>query len=111
MRTSISDFNPPRDQLKLMLGHRLKNDPGGDDVQPVARMDADALPRRVLEGEPIGRRPPGRPKLRWRDCVRRDLELLDVPYPEMWMEHAQDRQWWRLLVAAAKGLDGRQLQE
>ena len=74
-------------------------------------MDADALPRRVLEGEPLGRRPPGRPKLRWRDCVRRDLELLDVPYPDMWMEHAQDRLWWRLLVAAAKGLDGLQLQE
>ena len=77
----------------------------------VARMDADALPRRVLEGEPLRRRPPGRPKLRWRDCVRRDLELLDVPYPEMWMEHAQDRTWWRLLVAAAKGPDGLQLQE
>ena len=41
MRTSISDLNPTRDQLKLMLGHRWKNDPGGDDVQPMTRMRSD----------------------------------------------------------------------
>ena len=77
----------------------------------VARMDADALPLLVLEGTPEGRRPPGRPKLRWSDCIRRDLEQLDVPHPERWMEHAQDRRWWRLLVAAAKDPGGLMLQE
>ena len=77
----------------------------------VARMDADALPRRVMEGAPIGRRPSGRPKLRWTDCVRQDLEKLDVPHPDQWMVHAQDRRWWRLLVAAAKDHAGLQLQE
>ena len=77
----------------------------------VARMAPESLLRRVFDGVPEGRRPVGRPRLRWTDCVRQDLERLNVPYPDQWMVHAQDRRWWRLLVAAAKDQPGLQLQE
>ena len=77
----------------------------------VARMAPDALRRRVLEGAPAGRRPVGRPRLRWSDCVKHDLELLEIADPERWMDYAQDRLLWRNLVAAAKDLNGLQLQE
>ena len=77
----------------------------------VARMPADSLLRRVLDGRPAGRRPPGRPRLRWTDCVRSDLALLGIPNPDDWMEMALDRQRWRTLVAAAKDHPGPQLAE
>ena len=77
----------------------------------VARMADDALPRRVLDGIPEGRRPLGRPRLRWSDCVKQDLQLLGVADPERWREMAQDRRRWRLLVAAAKDHPGPMLQE
>ena len=48
----------------------------------VARMDPERLPRKVMEGLPEGRRPPGRPRLRWSDTVRQDLQLLGVEDPE-----------------------------
>ena len=77
----------------------------------VARMDPDSLTRRVLDGRPAGRRPPGRPRLRWTDCVRNDLTLLDAPNPDDWMALAADRRRWRLLVEAAKDHPGPQLAE
>ena len=82
-----------------------------DGPRRVVRMDAAALPLRVLEGTPQGRRPAGQPKLRWRDYIQRDLEMLAVPHPERWMEHAQDRRWWRSLAAAAKDPGGLMLPE
>ena len=77
----------------------------------VARMDPNTLVRQVFDGVPEGRRPVGRPRLRWRDCVQQDLRLLGVQHPERWMEMAQSRGDWRTLVAAAKDHDGLQLLE
>ncbi|VVC32422.1 Reverse transcriptase domain [Cinara cedri] len=37
----------------------------------------DSLIRRVIEENPVGRRPLGRPRLRWKDCVRRDTETVE----------------------------------
>ena len=61
-------------------------------VGHVARMAAGSLPRTLLEGTPDGRRPPGRPKLRWEDCIKQDLALLGVDDPAGWRALAQDRQ-------------------
>ena len=47
----------------------------------VARREEGSLLGRVLEGRPEGRRPPGRPRMRWADCVRNDLRLLEVANP------------------------------
>ena len=77
----------------------------------VARMDEGSLLRRILDGRPEGRRPPGRPRLRWSDCVRNDLALLQVDNPDQWIVIAQDRRRWKLLVRAAKDHPGPPLPE
>lgn len=51
----------------------------------------------VLRNDPEGRRPPGRPKLRWKDQVRRDLRKLGRNE-----DQAQDREGWRQCVGEAK---------
>jgi hypothetical protein len=53
----------------------------------------------VLVGKPEGKRPLGRPKRRWEDNIKMDLK--DVGCEGMdWIELAQDRDMWRVLVKA-----------
>ena len=47
----------------------------------------------------ISRRPTGRPKTRWGDDVRKDIEKIKVPN---WKTLAQDRRRWKELVEKAK---------
>ena len=47
-------------------------------------------------GKPEGKRPLGRPRLRWEDNIKMDLQ--DVGVGGDWMELAQDRDRWRALV-------------
>ena len=68
----------------------------------VARMDEEAPCRKYLFGRPEGRRPVGRPRLRWGDLIVYDLRHLGVEHPEQWSHVAQDRRRWRGLVMAAK---------
>jgi hypothetical protein len=48
-------------------------------------------------GKPEGKRPLGRPRRRWEDNIRRDLQEVGGDYGN-WMERAQDRDRWRTLV-------------
>jgi hypothetical protein len=58
---------------------------------------------RVLVGKPEGKRPLGRPRRRWEDNIKMDLQ--DVGWGrEDWMELAQDRDGWRALVSTVKKL-------
>jgi len=34
------------------------------------------LVRQVIEEDPIGKRPLGRPRLRWEDCVKKDIRMI-----------------------------------
>jgi hypothetical protein len=49
----------------------------------------------------ISRRSRGRPKTRWVDGVRKDIQKLKVPN---WKALAQDRRRWKELVEKAKTL-------
>jgi len=51
---------------------------------------------RVLMGKPEGKRPLGRPRRRWEDNNKMDLQ--EVRGGGDWMELAQDRDRWRALV-------------
>jgi len=58
---------------------------------------------RVLVGEPEGKRPLGRPRRRWEDNIKMDLQ--EVGWGGMdWIELAQDRDRWRALVNAVMNL-------
>jgi hypothetical protein len=48
---------------------------------------------RVFVGKPEGRRPLGRPKLRWEYNIRMDLREVGCGFVG-WMELAQDRDRW-----------------
>jgi hypothetical protein len=56
---------------------------------------------RFLVGKPEGKSPLGRPRRRWGDNIRMDLE--EVGYGcEDWIGLAQDRDRWRALVSAVR---------
>ena len=50
-----------------------------------------------------GRRPLGKPRRRWEDNIRMDLEEIGVNAGN-WVDSAQDRNYWRALVNAALNL-------
>ncbi|XP_061728258.1 uncharacterized protein LOC133533309 [Cydia pomonella] len=61
----------------------------------VHRMDASRLPRQVMLGQIANaRRPVGRPKLRFKDCCKRDLICFDI-HPHNWESQAEMRPEWR----------------
>jgi hypothetical protein len=62
----------------------------------VARMGEGRGVYRVLVGKPEGKRPLGRPRHRWEDNIKMDLQ--DVGGAGDWMELAQDRDRWRAFV-------------
>ena len=57
----------------------------------------------ILAGKPIGRRPLGKPRRRWEDNIRIDLEDIGINAGN-WVDSAQDRNYWRALVNAAFNL-------
>jgi hypothetical protein len=58
---------------------------------------------RVLVGKPEGKRPLGRPKCRWKDNIRMDLQEVGCGGVD-WIGLAQDRDRWRALVNAVMNL-------
>ena len=65
----------------------------------VARMGEETGVYRVLVGKPEGSRPLGRPRRRWVDNIRMDLQEVGCGYMD-WIGLAQDRDRWRTLVSA-----------
>ena len=45
-----------------------------------------------------GKRPLGRPRRRWEDCIKTDLQEVGVGFGD-WMELAQERERWQALVS------------
>ena len=69
----------------------------------VARMEEGRSTFKILTGKPTGKRPLGRPKCRWEDNIRMDLEEIGINAGN-WVDSAQDRDYWRALVNAALNL-------
>ena len=69
----------------------------------VARMGEEREVYRILVGKPEGKRPLGRPRLRWMDNIRMDLQEVGCGYMD-WIGLAQDRDRWRTLVSAVMNL-------
>ena len=58
---------------------------------------------RVLVGKPEGKRPLGRPRRRWKNSIKMDLQEVGGGCWD-WMELAQDRDRWRALVSTVMNL-------
>jgi hypothetical protein len=65
----------------------------------VARMGEKRGAYWILVGRPEGRRPLGRPRRRWEDNIKTDLQKVGWGGIN-WIELAQDRDRWRALVNA-----------
>ena len=72
-------------------------------VGHVAHMGEERGVNRVLVGKPEGKRPLGRPRRRWVDNIRMDLQKVGCGYMD-WIGLAQDRDRWRTLVSAVMNL-------
>ena len=58
---------------------------------------------KILTGKPTGKRPLGRPRRRWEDNIRMDLQ--EIGFNEgNWVDSAQDRDYWKTHVNAALNL-------
>jgi hypothetical protein len=58
---------------------------------------------KVLVGKPEGKGPPGRPRRRWEDHIKMDLQEVGCGGID-WIGLAQDRDRWRAIVYAVMNL-------
>ena len=69
----------------------------------MARMEEGRVVHKVLVGEPEGKRPLGRPRRRWEDNIKMDLQEVGCGCMD-WIELSQDRDRWRAIVNAVMNL-------
>jgi len=69
----------------------------------VARMGEERGVYRVLVGKPEGKRPLERPRRRWVDNIRMDLQEVECGYMD-WIGLGQVRDRWQTLVSAVMKL-------
>ena len=69
----------------------------------VARVGEERGVNRVLVGKLEGRKTLGRPRRRWVDNIRMDLQEVGCVYMD-WIGLAQDRDRWRTLLSAVMNL-------
>jgi hypothetical protein len=67
----------------------------------VARMGEDRVVHKLLVGKPEGKRPLRRPRRRWEDNIKMNLQEVGG-CRGYWMELAQDRDRWRALVCTVR---------
>ena len=66
----------------------------------VGRMEEGRSAFKILTGKPTGKRPLGRPRRRWEDHIRMDLEEIGINTGN-WDDSTQDRNYWRAHMNAA----------
>lgn len=66
----------------------------------VERMDEERIPKRIMLARMEGNRRQGRPRNRWIDEVKKDLQQMRI---RNWKSTAKDRDEWRRIVLKAKG--------
>ena len=68
-----------------------------------SRMEKVRSAFKILASKPTRRRPLGRPRRRWEDTIRMDLEEIGIKAGN-WVDSTQDRNYWRALLNAVLNL-------
>ena len=87
----LSDLYPSPNIVRVIKSRRMRR------AAHVARMGEERGAYRVLVGKPEGKRPLGRPRRRWVDNIRMDLQEVGCGYVD-WIGLAQDRDRWRVCI-------------
>ena len=66
-------------------------------------MGEERVVYRVLVGKPEGRRSLGRPRIKWVDNIRMDIQEVGCGYMD-WIGLAQNRDRWRTLMSAVMNI-------
>ena len=69
----------------------------------VMRMDEKRIPKRILEWKPTGRRIRGRPRKRWVEDIKEDIQVLGI---RGWRKLSKERTEWRRVTEKAKTHSG-----
>ena len=69
----------------------------------IARREEGRSAFEILTGKPTGKRPLGRTRRRWKDNIRMYLEEIGINAGN-WVDSAQARNYWRVIVNAALNL-------
>jgi len=67
----------------------------------IERMQETRMVKAINSWKPISKTPTGRPKMRWEDDVKKDIQKLKVPN---WKTFVQDRRRWKEVFEKAKTL-------
>ena len=67
----------------------------------IERMEETRMVKAIHVWKPISKRSMGRPKIRWEDDVKKDIQSLKVPN---WKTLVQDRRRWKEVFGKAKTL-------
>ena len=89
----LNDLYSSPNIVRVMKSRRMRW------AENVARIGEERGVYRVLVEKSEGKRPLGRPRCRWADNIRPDLQEVGCGYMD-WIELAQDRDRWRTLVSA-----------
>ena len=93
----LNDLYSPPNTVRLIKLRRMRW------AGHVARMEEGRGVHKVLVGKPEGRRSLGRPRRRWEDNIKMDLQEVGCGGMD-WIEVAQDRDRWRALVNVVMNL-------
>ena len=74
-----------------------------DNDSPVISIDNSKVLNFKLRDCLCGKRPLGRPRRRWEDTIRMNLKEIGIN-TKNWIDSAQNRDYWRVLVNAALNL-------
>jgi hypothetical protein len=68
-------------------------------VRHVERMPQQRENTRIYKWKPFASRPTGRPKIRWEDDIRKDLQTMRI---KNWKKGVLDRDSWKTIVEQTK---------
>jgi hypothetical protein len=86
----LNSLQSSRNIVRQIKSKRMRS------AEHVARMREERKVYNLLVGKPEGKRPLGRPRRRWEDGIRIDLN--EIGWGVEWIQLAQDRDRWRAFV-------------
>jgi hypothetical protein len=93
----LIDLYPSPNIIRVIKSRRMRS------AEHVARMGEGIGAYRILVGRPEGRRPLGRPRRRWEDNIKIDLQEVGWKGVD-WIDMVQDRDRRRAVVNAVMNL-------